>query len=359
MVQVEVATDKKRYAIAIESGLYLHLPQIFLQKYKGKKLALISDSRVFKLYGNIFAQNLMNLGFEVVPIVFPHGERQKNLTTLTDIYQSLAEASFTRSDYVVALGGGVTGDMAGLAAATFLRGTGFIQVPTSLLAMVDSSIGGKVAVDIKQGKNLIGSFYQPDAVYTDPGLLKTLDDRQFSDGMAELLKHGFIRDKDLSDQLSAYGGRNGLEPHLDEVICVSCKIKRDVVEQDECDNGIRQILNFGHTIGHAIEKVQGFTDLSHGEAISIGMVLMTRITEKMSLTRRGTTQELIKALEQYQLPTLMPAIPTQDLIQAMRIDKKTRSGVITIAYIERIGVSNLKEMSLEELGEKIIEELKD
>lgn len=357
MHKVRVAAASKVYEIEIESGLYGRLPEIFESRYKGKKLALVSDSKVFDLYGGLFLQRLKEKGFEAVPIVFPEGELHKNIDTLSGIYKSLADASFTRSDYVVAIGGGVTGDMAGLAAATFLRGMGFIQIPTSLLAMVDSSIGGKVAVDMLEGKNLIGAFYQPDAVYTDPSLLKTLDDSLFSDGMAELLKHGFIRDKELSNRLTALGGRAGLEPQLDEIVLESCRIKRDVVEQDECDLGLRQILNFGHTIGHAVEKVQQYKGFTHGGAVSAGMVMMTRITEKMGITKIGTSDSISGILKSYGLPVELPDISTNDLVNAVRIDKKTRSGVITISFIREIGVCELKELSLGELEEKIIAEL--
>lgn len=359
MLKVRVAAVSKEYVIEIESGLFERLPEIFMSRYKGKKLAVVSDSKVFELYGMSLLQGLKKMGFEAISVVFPEGERNKNLETLSGIYKSLADAAFTRSDYVVALGGGVTGDMSGLAAATFLRGMGFIQIPTSLLAMVDSSIGGKVAVDMIQGKNLIGAFYQPDAVYTDPSLLKTLDDRLFSDGMAELLKHGFIRDNELSNRLASLGGRSGLENYLDEIVFASCRIKRDVVEQDERDLGLRQILNFGHTIGHAVEKVQQYNGFTHGEAVAAGMVMMTGITERMGLTKEGTTNMISAILECYGLPVRIPDIAANELMNAVKIDKKTRSGIITISYIKEIGICELKEMSLGELEGRIFAEFEN
>lgn len=203
MIQVRVNAPSRTYEIEIETGLFDRLPVVFRERYTGRRLALVCDDTVYALYGERFAHGLTQQGFDTITVTFPAGEQHKNLATLDRIYQALANANFTRSDYVVALGGGVTGDMAGLAAATFLRGLGFIQIPTSLLAMVDSSIGGKVAIDMQQGKNLIGAFYQPDAVYTDPGLLNTLSDRLFADGMAELIKHGLIRDKDLCQRLES------------------------------------------------------------------------------------------------------------------------------------------------------------
>lgn len=355
MEKVMVKTEGKTYEIVIESGLFNKLPGILKDRFNGKKIAIVSDSNVFPLYGEPLAVKLKELGLETSTIIFKAGEEQKNLHTLTQIYSELADNSFTRSDLVIALGGGVTGDMAGLAAATFLRGMGFVQIPTTLLSMVDSSIGGKVAVDLPQGKNLVGAFYQPDAVYTDPMLLESLSDRQFSDGMAELLKHGFIGDEELYERLSGYSEypRRNLTGKLDEIISRSCQIKRDVVQQDERDNGIRQLLNFGHTIGHAIERVQNYSGYSHGEAISIGMVAITKLTEEMGLTQKGTADKLAESLALFNLPTKMPKLNMTDLVSAIRLDKKTRSGRITLAFIEKIGHGKLFVLDLKELEEKI------
>jgi len=363
MEKITVRSRDKSYDILIETGLFHKLPSVFRSKYQGKKLALITDSNVDGLYGKKFAEMLENEGFEVVPAVFPAGEQSKTLRTLEFIYNKLADNFFTRSDVIVALGGGVTGDMAGLAAATFLRGLGYIQVPTSLLAMVDSSIGGKVAVDMRQGKNLVGAFYQPDAVYTDPGFLETLSYRHYADGIAELLKHGFIKDAWLYHELLSQkeNGPKGRIPSgaMEGIIARSCLIKRSVVEEDEFDHGARQLLNFGHTIGHAIERVQGYTGLSHGEAISVGMAVMTEMTEKMGLTGKGVTESVRQALTKYGLPVTMPDIDIGDIISAIAVDKKNRSGKITIAYIEEIGAGKLLEMSLAELGGRICEILED
>lgn len=366
MEKVKVTTREKAYEIHIESGLFSKLPEVFKEKYSGKKIALVSDNNVYKIYGESFKAGLVKAGFEVTEIFFNAGEENKNISTLSQIYSVLAENFFTRSDIVVALGGGVTGDMAGLAAATFLRGMGFIQIPTTLLAMVDSSIGGKVAVDLPQGKNLVGAFYQPDAVYTDPQLLKTLPDLQFSDGMAELLKHGFIGDRNLFNTLilknvinlehepeSIAGLRSLLSDKMDYIIKESCIIKRDIVEQDVNDNGIRQLLNFGHTIGHAIERVQNYSGYTHGQAISIGMVIMTRLTEKMGLTKAGKSRIIENALKMHNLPVFDPALDIKSVTEAIKIDKKARSGSITIAYIEEIGQGKLLKLDIKDLEDKI------
>ena len=365
MEEVIVTTVGKTYPIYIETNLLGKLPGIFREKYGGRKIALVSDSNVFPLYGEKFRAELVKAGFKVVTAVFEAGESRKNFSTLNYIYSVLADNFFTRSDIVVALGGGVTGDVAGLAAATFLRGTGFIQIPTSLLAMVDSSIGGKVAVDLPQGKNLVGAFYQPDAVYTAPGLLNTLTDIQFADGMAELLKHGFIRSSKLCDLLtdeslktpsgscSLSNIRKRLEPEIDHIIKESCIIKRDIVEQDEKDNGIRQLLNFGHTIGHAIEKIQNYSGYTHGQAVSAGMYMITRLTEKMKLTRPGEAERIRAALEMYGLPPTMPDVDPGALTEAIKIDMKARSDKITISYIREIGHGELLELDLKDLEEEI------
>jgi 3-dehydroquinate synthase len=360
MVQVRVNTPSKAYDIEIETGLLKRLPQIFRKRYYGRRIALISDDRVFELYGKSFVHKLQEQGFETVVFTFPEGEEHKNIRTVEKIYCTLADASFTRSDYVVALGGGVTGDIAGFAAATFLRGLGFIQIPTTLLAMIDSSVGGKTAVDMEQGKNLIGAFYQPDAVYTDPGLLDSLDDRLFSDGLAELVKHGLIRDRELFERLEMLGERTSIAPHLEDLISTSCRIKASVVEQDEHDNGIRQILNFGHTIGHAVEKVRHYRGITHGEAVAVGMVFITRMTERLGLTRRGTADRISQTLASFHLPVAMPSdIRPEDLAKAIMIDKKSRSGTITVAYLRDIGDCCLVKWSFKELEDNLFAEFKN
>jgi 3-dehydroquinate synthase len=379
--RIKVASKIKTYDILIESGLFLKLPSIFHKNYKGKKIVIVTDNHVYPLYGKKFYEKLTQEGLEVISIVFSAGEENKNIKTLDYIYSILADNSISRSDVIVALGGGVTGDIAGFAAATFLRGTGFVQIPTTLLAMVDSSIGGKVAVDLKQGKNLLGAFYQPDAVYTDPGLLKTLPDREFSNGIAELIKHSFIKDYSLyenlieidvknqytKNQIDTIEGsinqennlpdissiRKKLSTRLESFIAQSCRIKRDIVEEDEYDNGARHLLNFGHTIGHGIEKAYNYKEYTHGEAISIGMSVITALTEKMGITYTGETQKLIKALKLYGLPVDLPPLDKNSFIDAIKKDKKSRSGEITIAYIEKIGSGKLLKMDLNTLEEKI------
>ena len=349
--RIDVHTTGGQYAIRIEEGLFETLPMLLPKQFPGKKLAIVCESRVAGLMARRLVSELKTNGCDAFPVEFPEGEAHKTLQTLSSLYSALAERNFTRSDVVVAVGGGVTGDMAGLAAATFLRGTGFVQVPTTLLAMVDSSIGGKVAVDLPEGKNLVGAFYQPYAVYTDPALLDTLPDREFANGMAELLKHGFLFDAALIERIAAHHGRSGLRPHLAAFIAESCHLKRLVVEQDERDEGPRQLLNFGHTLGHALEKVTGFNTLAHGEAIAIGMTVFTRMSESMGWSRPGTADRVEEILAAHNLPTSFPDLDPIPVLDAMAIDKKARSGRITIVTLDGIGVSRLRTLPITELRE--------
>jgi len=353
MQQVDVHVSGREYAIRIGEGLFQELPALLSERHSGKKLAIVCETNVFSLYGRELVSALQAKGTEAFEVVFPEGEAYKTLQTLQTIYEALAARHFTRSDVVVALGGGVTGDMAGLASATFLRGTGFIQIPTTLLAMVDSSIGGKVAVDLPAGKNLVGAFYQPQAVYTDPDLLDTLSDRQYANGMAELLKHGFLFDATLTGRISIYPGRIALRPHLAEFIRESCNLKRIVVEQDERDEGPRQLLNFGHTLGHALEKVTGFSSLAHGEAIAIGMSVFTRMSESLGWTEPGTADTVETILSAYGLPTRFPDLQPEPVLDAMAIDKKARSGRMTIVTLDRIGSARLRTLPIPELKEAL------
>ena len=361
MHQVDVHVSGREYAIQIADGLLGELPEILSQTMKAKKIAVLTETNVHALYGERFVAALRAAGLNAFAVVFPEGESHKTLQTLSELYAELAAHAFTRSDVVLALGGGVTGDMAGLAAATFLRGTGFIQVPTSLLAMVDSSIGGKVAVDLPQGKNLVGAFYQPQAVYTDPSLLKTLSNRQFANGMAELVKHGFLFNADLATRIgrdAKAGGRDALVPGMAGYIAESCACKARVVEVDEHDNGPRQLLNFGHTLGHALEKVTGFATMAHGEAIAIGMSVFSAMAETRGWSEPGTTREVMEILADLELPVRMPEVDPEAVWETIELDKKARSGQITIVILTRPGEGALRTMPLPELKEALYEHLR-
>ena len=240
------------------------------------------------------------------------------------------------------------GDLGGFAAATFLRGIDFIQVPTSLLAQIDSSVGGKVAIDLPSGKNLAGSFYQPKAVFIDPDLLKTLPLRFLHDGLAEAIKYGCIRDAGLFAQIAAVKSDQELLEQADIIIETCCNIKARIVEKDEFDTGERMLLNFGHTIGHAIEKCCGFTTYTHGEGVGIGMVQMTRQTEKLGLTAAGTAEELSRVLKKFALP-VSAVFDAQEILQAMALDKKKSGKKINLVIIEKIGVGRLHKIDWQDI----------
>ena len=323
----------KPYEILLERGLLSRAGEECAKLFApGARVMIISDSNVYPLFGEKVATSLREAGFRVFSCTFPAGEQSKQLSTVEGFYRALAENHFTRSDFVVALGGGVTGDMAGFAAATFLRGIDFVQVPTSLLAQVDSSVGGKTGVDLPFGKNLVGAFHQPRLVLIDPDTLDALPPHFFADGMGEVIKYGCIRDKDLFENLE----KQDVKEHLEEVIfrCVDCK--RQIVEADALEKGERMLLNFGHTLGHAMEKLRDFQGLSHGEAVGIGMVLLSQAGERAGLTQPGTADRIAALLEKYGLPTKTTDTPAE-LAAAASLDKKTDGDNLHLILLQSIG----------------------
>ena len=337
----------KPYEILLERGLLSRAGEECAKLFApGARVMIISDSNVYPLFGEKVAASLREAGFRVFSCTFPAGEQSKQLSTVEGFYRALAENHFTRSDFVVALGGGVTGDMAGFAAATFLRGIDFVQVPTSLLAQVDSSVGGKTGVDLPFGKNLVGAFHQPRLVLIDPDTLDALPPHFFADGMGEVIKYGCIRDKDLFENLK----KQDVKEHLEEVIfrCVDCK--RRIVEADALEKGERMLLNFGHTLGHAMEKLRDFQGLSHGEAVGIGMVLISQAGEKAGLTQPGTADRIAALLEKYGLPTKTTDTPAE-LAAAASLDKKNAGDNLHLILLQTIGASYIHTIPTAELQE--------
>ena len=348
---VHVDLGSKSYDIEIERGLLPHVGvKIKTLLPKAEKIAIITDSHVGPLYASLLQKSLEKEGLAVAVLTFPAGEERKNLQTLGSLYDGLAEAGLTRSDAVVALGGGVTGDMGGLAAATFLRGIAFVQIPTSLLATVDSSVGGKVAIDLPGGKNLVGAFYQPKAVFIDPDLLKTLPVRYLHDGLAEVIKYGCIMDKELFMRLEKIQNDTELLTRADEIIETCCNIKARIVEHDEFDTGERMLLNFGHTLGHAVEKTFRFDKYSHGEGVGIGMVLLTRRSEKLALTESGVADRIAALLQKFHLPVTVD-MQQEDFLQAIALDKKKRGSHLTLILLKKIGESYLQKVEFGELAQ--------
>ena len=252
-MEMIVNLKEHSYPIYIEKNILNQSNDKIKEIFKGKKIMIISDDQVYPLYGNVLTSNLEN-DFEVGHVVVPHGEKSKRFDMLPTLYKACLDFKLTRTDLIIALGGGVIGDMAGFVASSYLRGVKLVQIPTSLLAQVDSSVGGKVAVDLPEGKNLVGAFYHPSMVLIDPCTLKTLDSHFISDGMGEVIKYGCIKDKKLFDQLNSYQNFEELYEFIDEIIYNCVNIKREVVEKDQFDFGDRLLLNFGHTYAHAIEQ---------------------------------------------------------------------------------------------------------
>lgn len=339
MPMITVPLGDRTYPIHIGSGMLDCLGTHVVEALGEISVAVVTDDNVAPLYLDRAVKSLESAGLRVCTITLPHGEATKCLDQLANLYTFLCENRLTRKDAVIALGGGVIGDLTGLAAATFLRGVHFIQVPTTLLAQVDSSVGGKVAVDLPQGKNLVGAFYQPDFVLVDPDTLTTLTDEYWRDGLGEVVKYGCIGDAELFALLEdcAPGGREKLMYHIDTILARCIQAKADVVAQDERDTGLRMTLNFGHTIAHAVETCQHYTGLRHGEAVALGMHVMTRLTEAKGMTAPGTADRLDVLLRQLGMPMELPAIPEADLISAMGMDKKSAGKVLRVIGIQCIG----------------------
>lgn len=298
----------------------------------GSKAVVVADSNVGPLYAKRVVSSLNSCGFHASAISFPAGEESKNLSTVAKLYAAFAEHELTRGDFAVALGGGVTGDLAGFAAATYLRGIRFLQIPTSLLAQIDSSVGGKTGADLPQGKNLIGAFHQPSLVLIDPDTLSTLPDRFFTDGLGEAVKYGCILDRGLFTQIAEGDVKKSIEPMIAR--CVT--LKRELVERDERDTGDRMLLNFGHTFGHALEKLHGYKDLTHGEAVGIGMVMMSRCGEAAGLTEPGTADQIASVLRKHGLP-VSDGAGLRDIARAARMDKKSIGEEIRLVLLRKIG----------------------
>ena len=338
---VKVPLGNRSYAIEIGAGLLNRLGDECLRLKLGSRCAIITDTNVGKRYAKTAFNSLLKAGFEPSLIIVPAGETAKSLKSVQTCYDQLAAHRLERKSFIVALGGGVVGDLAGFVAATYLRGVAFVQVPTTLLAHVDSSVGGKVGVNLKAGKNLVGAFYQPRLVLCDLDALQTLPEREFRAGFAEVIKYGIIYDaalfarleRDLPDLL-----RRDLET-LAPVIARCCEIKAEVVGQDETESGVRAILNFGHTIGHALEAISHYGKYLHGEAIAIGQVAAAKIsaaTSGLSPREAGRIRDLFQRAS---LPTHVKLNPAQrtKLFAAMRLDKKVSGGEVKFVLARKIG----------------------
>lgn len=344
-VSVKASQD---YDVLIERGLLSKTGEIVSKVVKSKRVAIVTDDIVDALYSQVVIDSLKSNGFEVCKYVFPNGEQSKCIENLSKIYEFFCENSITRTDSIIALGGGVVGDITGYASASYLRGVDYVQIPTTLLAQVDSSVGGKTAIDIPAGKNLVGAFKQPKCVICDIDTLKTLKRETFSDGMAEVIKYGMIRQRELFDILVSHNMDNIMEV-IEDVVYRCVSIKRDVVQNDEFDKGERMILNFGHTLGHAVEGYHHYETYTHGSAVAIGMCLITEKAIANGIGSQSMLDDLIACIKNYELPTTVP-VAIKDLLSFCLSDKKRESNSINLILCEDIGKCIIKKIAIADLN---------
>ena len=336
------------YTIEIKKYLLDEIGVKLLSFKSLSKVCIITDINVHKLYTHHLVQSLTNTGFEVHKIVFDNGENTKSFEHLEQIINYLADEKFTRSDLLIALGGGVIGDLTGFAASIYQRGMDYIQIPTTLLAAVDSSVGGKTAINLHAGKNLVGTFWQPKAVYLDTALLETLPKKELQNGLSEIIKSGVILDKSILQKLDSHEPSE-LGMIIEDLIISAINVKKQIIEIDERDSGLRQILNLGHTIGHSIEKCSNFT-IPHGMAVAIGLMAIVKISEKKGTAKKHMSLFLSQLYEKYSFD-LSCKFTAAQLAKAANSDKKRHGDAITIAVPQEFGKCTLQDVNINQLEE--------
>lgn len=350
MKKIDVHSSKD-YSIHIECGLWKKsdFTKLIKEATKAEKTMIVTDDIVLNLYGNDVREILSNEGLHVSMFVIQNGEGSKNLKSYSELMESLCVNKFTRSDMIIALGGGVVGDLAGFAAATYQRGIDYIQIPTTLLACVDSSVGGKTAVDLEHGKNQVGAFKQPNLVLIDPLFLKSLPKEQVSAGAAEVIKYAMIEDEKFFESIK----NTPIEEQYEDVIAKCVDMKRRYVEKDEFDTGIRMMLNFGHTVGHAIEAASSYTIL-HGEAVAMGMDVVTKACENKNICEEGTYKKLNDLLGQYNLKKPI-SYGIDELFEHMKTDKKNAGKITRLIVPTKVGHCEIREIDTKDLKDFLSE----
>ncbi|MDR1616142.1 MAG: 3-dehydroquinate synthase [Syntrophomonadaceae bacterium] len=345
MIELFIEIPGRSYMILIGKGI-LTQKKIELKNFcPHNKAVVVSDTTVWELYGGALGQALTEQGVDFTHLALPPGENNKSMRTLESLFKTFYQTGLTRNDPIIALGGGVIGDLAGFAASTYMRGVPFIQIPTTLLAQVDASVGGKVAINMEEGKNLIGSFYQPKQVIIDPDVLSTLTAREWNAGMAEVIKYAALGQYEL---LSILENHFSLNEHLEQIIYLCCKCKAEYVEQDEKDYSVRMMLNFGHTFGHALEKYHAYSRYNHGEAVAIGMALAARAGALLEISEEGTEQKLLRLMEKFGLNHRLED-DWEQIIPLTLNDKKNFSGGISLVLLRKMGEPIIKKVLLEDL----------
>jgi 3-dehydroquinate synthase len=364
MRALKVNLDKKTvssYEIRIGKGILDRMILLIAKNNKASRYVIITDSHVNRLYGQTILDAMTQAGLNASLLEIPAGESSKNISTVLDIAGKLLAAGADRGTLLVALGGGVVGDLTGFIASVYMRSVPYIQIPTTLVGQVDSAIGGKTAVDLPQGKNLLGTFYQPRAVFADLGFLDTLPENEFNNGLAEIIKYGIIEDeklfKLLEENMDAVKNRDSAQ--LLKIIETCCRIKKSIVEIDEREQGIRRILNFGHTLGHALEAVSGYT-LSHGEGVALGMIAAAKLSEKMNYLSKDELIRVEKVIALAGLPAKIPAsLAAGEVIARLKMDKKKKDDQVHFVLVKKIGMPFVSSsVSSEKLIGDVLEEMK-
>lgn len=356
MAELRVGLADRSYPIFIEKGCLQRIGADLAERRIAKRYGVVTDSRVAKLYGNQLLEVLAEAGIQAKLFPFPEGEKSKTLSTIGALASRLAIARFDRQDGLIALGGGVTGDITGFLASSYMRGIPFVQVPTSLLAQVDSSVGGKTGVDIPEGKNLVGAFYQPKAVYIDIDVLSTLAKEELLGGLAEVIKYGVIRDESFFSFLAEYRRKIcRLEPDvIEEVIRTCCRIKAEVVAEDEREGGVRKILNYGHTLGHAIEAASNYS-IIHGLAIAIGMVAASELAVMQNRLSAKDAERIYSIISAYGMPTEVPKELNREKIKSyLKSDKKAVGGRVFYVLPDTIGTTYMSDEVTEKMVDAVL-----
>lgn len=355
LATIKVNLGERSYPIYFGSAILKDFGKTYKSFFKSKNVIVVTNPTVGRLYSKVINDSLQKEGFEVNRIDVPDGEEYKTLAWASKLFDKLIALKADRQTPLIALGGGVIGDLTGFVAATYLRGVPFVQVPTTLLAQVDSSVGGKTGVNHRKGKNLIGAFYQPKFVYIDVDTLKTLDKREIKAGLAEVVKYGVIRDpelfKYLEDNIHVFTapGPWTLAPVLLHIVKRSCAIKASVVEADEREAGLRAILNFGHTFGHAVEAVTKYKEYKHGEAVAVGMVYASELSHRAGVCNKSVVERVRNLIKKAGLPTEGPDFPRKSFLKAMEIDKKVVGGELRFVLVEKIGSVRIEKVDIRTL----------
>jgi 3-dehydroquinate synthase len=344
MTRLHVAAPSREYDIAVGENAVNTLPAEAERLKLARRAAVVTDENVWRLHGEKLRAALDGAEMELLPVVLPPGEGSKTLQTAERLYHAFAEFSLKRNETVIAFGGGVVGDLAGFAAATYMRGTPFVQIPTTVVAQIDSSVGGKTGVNLGEGKNLVGCFYQPELVLADTALLATLPKREIDAGMAEAVKYAALGERGLFPILS----RKGELSDFEELVRLCCRAKAKLVEADECDTGARRALNFGHTFGHAIEKYYNYGKFNHGEAVARGIAIALDVGVALGVTPEKTRGEALALMEARGLDTALE-IPRRELIPLTASDKKNENGAVTLILLKGVGEPVVYKTNEEEL----------